>query len=56
MLVTICVWLSFSWDLRLSADKLADHKQQVTESKGGKHSTVVGKIAFGKWPEQAEML
>ena len=28
-LVTVSVWLSSSWDLRLSADKLADHEQQA---------------------------
>ena len=27
--VTVCVWLSSSWGLRLSADKLADHEQQA---------------------------
>ena len=33
-LVTVCVWLSSGWDLRLSADKVADH-EQVTGSKEG---------------------
>ena len=33
-LVTVCVWLSSSWDLRLSADKLTDHEQQAKSQAG----------------------
>ena len=39
--VTVCVWLSSTWDLRLSADKLADHEQQAAGNRVQGGSNVV---------------
>ena len=47
--VTVCVWLSSSWDLILSADKLADHEQQAAGNRVQGGSDVV--IPISTTPE-----
>ena len=52
-LVTVCVWLSSSWDLRLSADKVADHEQQAAGNRVQGGSDVV--IPISTTPETLRM-
>ena len=50
---TVCVWLSSSWGLRLSADKLADHEQQAAGNRVQGGSDVV--IPISTTPETLRM-